>query len=266
MSTMTIDAGGRVTPARVVHSEWVKLRTLRSTGFTLVAAVVSVIGLGLVLTGVTANRWPHMSTADRAGLNPTQLSIGGYYLALFVIGVLGVLVISGEYSTGMIRATLSAVPRRLPVLWAKAAVFGAVTWALMTASAVGAFFSGQAILREHGASIGDPGVLRVVMGVGLNLAVLACLSVGIGTIMRSTAGGLAAFFGLMLVLPSLAMLLPSSVANHVNQYLPSNAAMSLLETQPEAHQLQPWTGFAVFSLYALAALVAAAVVLKRRDA
>ncbi|MFJ8025303.1 ABC transporter permease subunit [Streptomyces sp. NPDC096311] len=266
MSTMTIDAAGQVTPARVLHSEWVKLRTLRSTGFTLVAAVVSVIGLGLILTAVTANRWPHMSTADQARLNPTQLSIGGYYLALFVIGVLGVLVISGEYSTGMIRASLAAVPKRLPVLWAKAAMFGAMTWVLMTAAAVVAFFSGQAILGDHGVSIGDPGVLRVVMGVGLNLTVLAVLSVGIGTIVRSTAGGLASFFGLMLVLPSLAELLPSSVADHVNQYLPSNAAMSLLETTPEAHQLQPWTGFAVFGLYAVAALVAAAVVLKRRDA
>ncbi|WP_433476414.1 ABC transporter permease [Spirillospora sp. CA-142024] len=266
IGTVGVAGHGQVTLARVVRCEWIKLRTLRSIGLTLLAAVASVIGLGLILTGVTANRWSNMSAADRASLNPTQLSVGGYYLAVFVIGVLGVLVTSSEYSTGTIRATLSAVPKRLPVLGAKAAVFAAVTWVLMTAAALVAFLAGQAVLGDHGTTLGEPGVLRIVLGVGLNLTVTGLLSVGLGMLVRSTAGGIAAVFGLLLVMPAMADLLPASLANHINQYLPSNAAMALLEQHREAHTLAPWTGFAVFCLYAILALVGAALVLKRRDA
>jgi ABC-type transport system involved in multi-copper enzyme maturation permease subunit len=257
-----------VTQARVLHSEWIKLRTLRSTFYTLLAAMVALIGFGLLFCAVTASRWDQMGPHERADFNPALTSLRGFFLAQLAIGVLGVLMITGEYATGMIRASLSAVPRRLPVLWAKAALYAVVTWVLMTAGALIAFVCGQALLspKHIGTSLSDPGVVRVVLGVGLYLTVVGLMGVAIGALIRNTAGGIATVFGLLLVLPVLAEALPSSWSNHISPYLPSNAGQSLIALHREAHTLAPWTGFTVFCLYALAALAAAAVLLKRRDA
>jgi ABC-2 type transport system permease protein len=259
-------ARGHVTQARVLRSEWIKLRTLRSTGFTLLAAVGALIGLGLLFSYFTASRWSSMPAAERAGFDPTNVSLRGYFLAQLAIGVLGVLMFGGEYATGMIRATLSAVPRRLPVLWAKAFLFAAVTWVLTTGAALVAFLGGQAILGSHGTSLGSAGVLRVVLGTGLYLTVVGLLGVAVGALVRNTAGGIATVFGVLLILPALAEALPTSWADHVNQYLPSNAGQSLVALHQAPHTLAPWTGFAVFCLYAALALAAAAVTLRRRDA
>jgi ABC-2 type transport system permease protein len=261
-------AAGRITHARVLHSEWVKLRTLRSTFWTLLSAGVALTGLGPLFSAVTAQRWEHASAAWRAQVDPTALSLVGFFLAQLAVGVLGVLVITGEYSTGMIRATLAAVPRRLPVLWAKAAVFAAVVWALTTAASLAAFLTGQALMASTGAaaSLGDPGVLRAVLGTGLYLTVVGLLSVGIGTLVRSTAGGTAAVFGLLLVVPEVVRVLPPSWSGRIGPYLPSNAGHALSVLAPDRYTLAPWTGFAVFCLYAAAALAGAAVALKRRDA
>ncbi|MCL2553378.1 MAG: ABC transporter permease [Actinomycetia bacterium] len=260
-------ARGHVTQARVLYSEWIKLRTLRSTFFTLLTAVVAMIGLGTLFSEFTASHWQSMAPGERARFDPALTSLRGYFLAQLAIGVLGVLMISGEYATGMIRSTLSAVPKRLPVLWAKAALFTAVVWVLMTASAVVVFLIGQALLASHhGMSLSDPGALRMVLGAGLYVTVVGLLGVAIGALIRNTAGGIAALFGLLLIIPVLGEALPSSWGNHVNQWLPSNAGQSLLALHHEAHTLQPWTGFAVFCLYAVVALAGAAYLLKRRDA
>jgi ABC-2 type transport system permease protein len=275
MSTMTTarapeaaPSSARVTQVRVLHSEWVKLRTLRSTFYTLLAAVIALIGFGALFCAVTANRWPHMRAAEQATFDPTLTSLRGYFLAQLAVGVLGVLVITGEYATGMIRATLSAVPRRLPMLWAKALLFAAVTWVLMTAGAVIAFLVGQAILSSQhiGTSLSAPGATRMVLGVGLYLTVVGLLGVAVGTLIRNTAGGIATVFGLLLVLPALAEALPASWNDNISPYLPSNAGQALIALHQEPHTLAPWTGILVFLLYALAALLAAAVTLKRRDA
>lgn len=259
---------GHVTQTRVLYSEWIKLRTLRSTFWTLLTAMLALIGLGALFSAVTASRWTSLSPHERAAFDPTLTSLRGYFLAQLAVGVLGVLVISGEYATGMIRATLAAVPRRLPVLWAKAALYAAVVWVLTTASALAAFLIGQAIMapKHIGVSLADPGVLRVVMGAGLYLTVVGLLGVAIGAMVRNTAGGIATVFGLLLVVPVLAEALPTSWADHVNQWLPSNAGQSLISLHRDAHTLAPWTGFTVFVLYAVAALAGAAVLLKRRDA
>lgn len=259
---------GRVTQARVLHSEWVKLRTLRSTFFTLLAATVAMTGTGPLFSAVTSDRWSAMTAAERAAIDPTALSLIGFFLAQLAVGVLGVLVITGEYSTGMIRATFSAVPRRLPVLWAKAAVFAAVTWALMTTACLTAFLAGQALMSSTGAgaSLNDPGVTRAVLGTGLYLTVVALLSVGVGAVVRTTAGGVAAVFGLLLVLPELVKALPASWAERVSPWLPGNAGHAIAVLRPDALTLAPWTGLTVFCLYAASALVGAAVVLTRRDA
>jgi ABC-type transport system involved in multi-copper enzyme maturation permease subunit len=257
---------GHVTQARVFHSEWIKLRTLRSTFFTLLTAMVAMIGLGALFSYFTDNRWQSLSPGERAQFDPALTSLRGYFLAQLAIGVLGVLMISGEYATGMIRSTLSAVPKRLPVLWAKAVLFAAVVWVLMTASALVAFLLGQALLGSHGISLSDPGALRMVLGAGLYVTVVGLLGVSLGALIRNTAGGIAALFGLLLIVPVLFEALPSSWADHINQWLPSNAGQSLLSLHHEAHTLQPWTGFAVFCLYAVVALGGAAYLLKRRDA
>ncbi|WP_326681839.1 ABC transporter permease [Streptomyces sp. NBC_01237] len=269
MHRFTAPAGhGRLTRTRVLHSEWVKLRTLRSTFFTLLAAAVAMTGMGPLFSALTASHWSEMSVAERASVNPTALSLIGFFLAQLAVGVMGVLVVSGEYSTGMIRATFSAVPRRLPVLWAKATVYAAVTWGLMTAMSLTAFLAGQALMSSTGAgaSLSDPGVTRAVLGTGLYLTVVGLLSVAVGTLTRNTAGGITAVFGLLLVLPELVKALPSSWSDRIGPYLPSNAGHALAVLQSDPHTLAPWTGFTVFCLYAAVALGGAAVALKRRDA
>jgi hypothetical protein len=257
-----------VTQAKVLRSEWIKMRTLRSTFFTLLAALVALIGLGALFSAFTANHWPSMNAAERADFEPALTSLRGYFLAQLAVGVLGVLMMTGEYATGMIRATLAAVPRRLPVLWAKAGLYTAVVWVVTTAGALVAFLVGQSLLSSHhiNTTLSAPGVPRVVFGAGLYLAVVGLLGVAIGALIRNTAGGVATLFGLLLVVPVLFEALPASWANHVNQWLPSNAGQSLVDLHHKAHTLTPWTGFTVFVLYALAALAAAAVLLKRRDA
>ncbi|MFI9275178.1 ABC transporter permease subunit [Kitasatospora sp. NPDC052896] len=265
----TVDAvGGKVTLPRVITGEWIKFRTLRSSWITLLAASLATVGFGLLICYVTVNRWDHMQPDERAFFSPADQSLRGYYLAQLAVGVLGVLVVTGEYSTGMIRASLSAVPKRLPVLWAKAIVFGVVTWVVTTVSVVVAFLGGQAVLasKHLDTSFSAPGVPRVVFGTALYLTAIGLLAVGIGTLVRNTAGGIATVFGLLLVLPVLAEALPSSWGDAISPYLPSHAGESLATLHQEAHTLAPWTGYGVLCGYVAVALVGAAVVLKRRDA
>jgi ABC-2 type transport system permease protein len=209
-----------------------------------------------------------LNLEERARISPTGASLRGVLLAQLIIGVLGVLVVTGEYSTGMIRASLSAAPTRLPVLWAKAIVFAVVTWALCTASAFVAFFAGQALLhaQHFDTTLSAPGVLRSVMGAGLYLTVVGLLGVALGWIIRHTAGAISALFGLLLILPLLAEALPDSWAQHIVPYLPSNAGARIMNPRISPGDLAPWTGFAWFCGYLVVSIVVAAVLLTRRDA
>jgi ABC-2 type transport system permease protein len=179
-----------------------------------------------------------------------------------------VLVISAEYSTGMIRTTFSAVPTRDTVLRVKAAVFGATAAVVGLISSFIAFFVGQAILssKHIGASIGDPNVLRAVIGAGLYLAVLGLFALGIGALIRHTAGAIATLFGLIFVLPGIVLALPTSWSNAISKYLPSNAGEAVFRTVTDRASLSPWVGFGLFCAYTALALIAAGVVIKRRDA
>ncbi|MCW2947198.1 MAG: transporter permease [Actinoallomurus sp.] len=259
---------GKVTQVRVLHSEWIKLRTLRSTFFTLLAAVIAMIGMGLLFSYVFESQWATMEPQRKADFSAITLPLRGYFLAQLALGVLGVLVISGEYSTGMIRATLSAVPKRLPVLWAKAAVFGAVTLVLMLVTSFVTFFGSQAVLssRHLQTTLSAPGAVRIVAGTALYLTVVGLLGVALGALIRNTAGAIATVFGLLLVLPVLGEVLPSSWSKHITPYLPSNAGQALLNVRPDPGGMGPWTGFGLFCVYAVVALAAAAYVLRRRDA
>ena len=257
-----------VTPLRVVRSEWIKLRSLRSTRITLLVSFVLMAGLGVVTAAVTAGQWSRLPAASRAGFDAVSTVLTGYQFAQLAVGVLGVVVISNEYSSGMIRATLAAVPRRLPVLGAKAGVFAIVTLAAMTAASLVAFAGGMAVLSSHHlqVSLAAPGAARAVLGAGLYLAAVGLLGVGLGALLRKTAGAIAAVVGLLLFLPLLSSLLGSWFKAHVSPYLPSNAGAALLHVHQQAGSLSPWAGFAVMCGYAAAAVAAAALALKRRDA
>jgi ABC-2 type transport system permease protein len=256
----------RVTLPRVVRSEWTKLRSVRSTRWALIVAVLFTIGIAAIACAVVSHHWPHMTAQDRADFHPLEVNFAGVQLAQLAIGVLGVLVITAEYSTGMIRASMTAVPKRLPVLWAKALVYGATTLALMIPAALIAFVVGQGIFAGRHIDIGfsDPGVARAVIGAGLYLTVVGLFGLGLGAIVRNTAGGIAAFAGIMFVLPPLMNVLPTSWNNAASPYLPLQAGQAILSITPGNH-LAPWTGFGLLCAYAAAALVLAAVLLDRRD-
>jgi hypothetical protein len=256
----------------LLHSEWTKLRTVRSSYWTLFAAVAAMIGLSAILCAVYVAQYAHVSVADKATFDPASFSLTGTFLAQLAIGVLGVLVITNEYGSGMIRATFAAVPQRLSVLAAKSAVFAGVTFVITTAACFVAFLVGQSILSAKGIGVGlgGPNVLRTIVGTGAYLAVLGLLALGLGTIIRKTAGAIAAVFGLILVLPTIASLLPSSM-NGIQKFLPSNAGQALIDSgarhgSTAVPQLAPWVGFGVFCLWAVATLVVAGVMLVRRDA
>jgi ABC-2 type transport system permease protein len=275
--TMTPVASGRaerhvavrpVTPPRVLRSEWIKLRSLRSTKITLLVSFLLMAGIGLLTAAITASQWSHLSASSRASFDAVGTVLQGHQFAQLAIGVLGVLVISSEYSSGMIRSTFAAVPTRLPVLWAKAGVFSVVTLVTMTIASLVAFFSGMAVLSSHHlqVALSAPGVTRAVFGAALYLAVVGLLGVGLGALLRNTAGAIASLVGLLLLVPPLVGLLPSTINSHITPYLPSNAGEALLNVHHQAGSLSPWAGFALMCGYALVALAAAAFVVRRRDA
>ena len=269
MSAGVVAARSRVTQANVVRSEWTKLVTLRSTRWSLLAAFISMGGLGILIAAVQMNRWTHFDPHDRATYDSLDTAVGGYHLAQLAVGVLGVMVISGEYSTGMIRSSFMAVPKRLPVLWAKVGVFAAVTFVLMLIASLLSFFVVQAIVSSHHQqhSLGDPHALQTVVGAALFLTVLGILATSIGALIRNTAGGIALFVFLLFVLPGITAILPASTSDAINPYLPLSAGTTIAtSTFDDGHHLAPWAGFAVFCGYTALALGAAALGLLRRDA
>jgi ABC-2 type transport system permease protein len=253
----------------VLASEWTKIRSVRSTYWTLLFAAVSTVGLSAIVCAVFVAQYAHLTAQDKATFDAASVSLTGGILAQFAIAVLGVLVITSEYSNRMIRSTFAAVPQRLTVLGAKVSVFAAVTLAVMTAACFGAFFVGQAILSAKGIGVGiaDPNAARTVIGTSLYLTILGLLSLGIGTLLRKTAGAISAVVGILFVVPVLASFLPSSLQG-VQKFLPSNAGQAIIAGGNNAgtDALSAWVGMGVFLLYAVVVLVAAALLLVRRDA
>ena len=258
---------GNVTQLRVIRSEWTKLWSLRSTRWSFVVAILAMAMLGAVIAEIQMSHWSSLSPGDRQHFNPMDPATGGYHLAQLAIGVLGVLVISGEYSTGMIRSSFAAVPRRLPVLWAKIATFAAVTLGLMLPSALVSFFATQAILSQHHVqtTFGAPHVGRAVVGCALYLTVVGILGVALGALVRNTAGGIATLAGILFVLPGIAAILPNSWGDSINPYLPSSAGQAITSLTSDPHTLTAWPGFALFCGYTALATGLAAILLVRRD-
>ena len=259
---------GRVALALVMVSEWTKLHSLRSTRWSLLAATVLGIGLSVLFAALTSSHWGTMSPHDRAERSPLDIALAGVNIAQLAIAVLGVLFITGEYSTGMIRASFTAVPKRLPVLWAKLVVYAAVTFALMLPSVLIAFFASQAILSKHDIlqiSFSDPGVARSVIGGAGYLVLIGMFALAVGAIIRNTAGGIAAFAALFFVIPPLLNILPRSWHDAISPYLPDAAGRAMFSLTHGSDSLAPWPGFALFLGYTALAVAVAAVLLVRRD-
>jgi ABC-2 type transport system permease protein len=259
----------RVTQARVLLSEWTKLHSLRSTRWSLLVAMVLTIGFPILFASIISARWGHMTLHERANRHPLDVALAGVNVSQLAIAVLGVLVITGEYSTGMIRASFSAVPRRLPVLWAKVVDFGLVSLLLMLPSVVIAFFASQAILDRHHilqVSFAHPGVARSVLGGALYLMLVGIFALALGAIVRNTAGGIALFAAIFFVIPPLLNILPTSWNDAISPYLPDSAGRSIFSLTTGAHSLAPGPGLALFVGYITLVVAVAAVLLQRRDA
>lgn len=257
----------------LLAAEWTKVRSVRSTIWTLILFVVITIGLTALFTWLIVANWggPHAAERDaRVAIDPVGFIMGsGFGLGQLTLCVLGVLVITSEYSTGTIRASLLAVPRRLEMLAAKAVVFSALLIVVAEIVAFGSFFVGSALLHSRvPVSLGDPNVTRAVVGAGLYLTVLGLFSLAIGTLIRHTAGAITTAIGIVFVLPILAGLLPGSWGAHVNGYLPEQAGTLIGQQHPPAggNVLSAWEGFGVFCLWTAVLLAVGAYLLHRRDA
>ena len=253
------------------RSEWTKLRSVRSTTWSLVAMIVLSIGIGILATATEASRWATASPVDRLVFDPTSLSLTGLLFGQLAIGVLGILVMSAEYGTGAIRATLAAIPNRPLVLATKAMVFTGVSLVVGLAVSFTAFFVGQALLTGSAphATLGGAGVLRAVIGGGLYLAVLGLLALGLATMIRHTAGAISAFVGILVILPLIAEALPTSIRDDIGKFLPANIGATLTTVVPgfrsNASALSPWVGFAILCGYAVVALGVGGWLLQRSD-
>lgn len=265
------DSNSHLSAQGVLRSEWVKLRSLRSSVTTLGAAGFLMALIGVLFSAVASGLLSpggDPGPSEFAG-NPAGVTLQGTMLAQLIIGVLGVMVITSEYATGTIRNTLTVVPKRLSVLWAKVAVTAAVTVPTMLAAVFIAFFAGQAILSSQGmatASLGDSGVLGAVVGTAGYLTGIALIGLALGTILRSTAVAISTLFGAVFLLPGLGgLLLPTSWKEHVLKYLPSNAGDAFTSVHHTAGTLSTGTGIAVFLAWVIVPIAVAAVLLKRRS-
>jgi ABC-2 type transport system permease protein len=274
VSVLPIEAVGpvRATASRqrfahLIAAEWTKLRSLRSSSVALALTVLGTVGIGVLVCAETAAHWKPIGPNDVVGWEPANLSLSGWYLAQLIVGVLAVVMITGEFSSGLIRTTFAAAPRRREVLAAKALVLSVLVLVTATVCSFSSFFIGQWLLHRTGmtTTIGAPGVLRVVGGSALYIVLIALLGLGIGTIVRSTAGATGAFLALLFVPPALADAFPPSWHHAIQEFAPLNAGSQIMNLQRPAAALGPWAGLGVLVLYAGAALIAAFVLIGTRD-
>jgi ABC-2 type transport system permease protein len=269
------DSAGQANFLGALRSEFTKIRSLRSTYWTLVALIVLSVGIGALFSFGHVQNVQQMqgtpayaSAAADAHRNAVATSLFGLLIGQLVIVVLGALTITSEYSTGMIRTSLSVLPKRNTFFAAKATVFTAVALVVGLVTSFASFFVGQAILStQHvNASLGQPGALRAVIGGGLFLAACGLLSYGIGALLRHTAGAITASIGLLFVAFILSGFLPGNWAVHVDKWIPFNAGAAIWEQLSAQNMFAPWTGFAVFCGYVAIAMAAGLLLFRKRNA
>jgi ABC-type transport system involved in multi-copper enzyme maturation permease subunit len=260
--------GARYGIGGLLRSEWTKIVTVRSTIWTLGVIVVLGIGLSALATWETSSHWSTTPILQQITFDPARTSLIGVFFAQFAMGVLGALVITSEYSTGTIRSTLAAAPRRPLVLVSKAAVFGGVALVVAEGVALVAFLLGQALLSAptpH-TSLSNPEAVRAVLGSGLYLFLLGLSALGIGALVRHTAGAISIFVSLLLILPIIIALLPNSISNSLSRYLPAHIGQEMLSRIGDPHSFSPWNGMLILAGYTIALLIAGGVAMTRRDA
>jgi ABC-2 type transport system permease protein len=254
---------------RLIWAEWTKIRSVPSTVWSLAVLILTTVGLNTAVVGLAIANWDTATTATRHSYlaDPTGFLAAALVFAQIPVCVLGVLVITGEYATGMISSSMLAVPRRTPMLAAKAIVFGPLTFVVGELVAFASFGIAEAIARRHvPMSLSNPAEFRAVFGVGLYLGVLALLSLSIGALVRHTGAAIAIAVGLVTVVSGLAKLIPGSAAAHISACLPASAGLLITHASHQASDLlSPWQGFTVFCLWAAVLLAGAACALSRRD-
>ncbi|MGY1714398.1 ABC transporter permease subunit [Geodermatophilus nigrescens] len=256
-------AGGG--PGGLVAGQWAAVRSLRTTWWVLGGASVAMVLLSLLFTA-TAGAGDQGGPPGLDPADPVGLSLGGYNLAALAVGVLGVLLVTGEYTSGTVRVLFAAVPRRWPVLLARSGVLAVVTVVATSLAALAAFLVGQAALGDTGVSLADDGVARAVLGAGLYVTAIGVLGTALGWLLRSTGGAVGTLFGVVFLLPVLGGLLPSSWGPDVVRWLPGQAGASIVQVATGPGEFAPWTGFGVLCGYLAVLLAAAVVTVRRRDA
>jgi ABC-2 type transport system permease protein len=253
---------------RAMSSEWIKLKSVRSTRWTVALFATMTVGIAALIAVAVSSQWATMNPADKASFNATDASLQGLVLAQLVIGVLGVLAVTAEYSSGTIRATLAAVPRRVQALSAKALVFAALAAVTALVSCFAAFFVSGAMLHSTGvgASLGDSGALRSVLGASFYLVCIGLIALGIGTVVRSTAAAITSMVGIVFVLPLIVQFLPHSWSHSIAPWLPMSMGQSLASVTHDPSTLAPGGSAVMIAVYAAVALAVGGFFLVRRDA
>lgn len=251
----------------VLRSEWTKLRSVRSTYWTVLTAIALGVGLGCAISAGNASAYKDMSIQDKLTFDPTALSTAGLFFAQLSLGVLAIMAMSSEYSTGTIRTTLAAVPQRNYVLIAKALLVAGLSLLIAAGIAFGTFFICETIFSNYGihVSIHHPGTLRAVVGAALYIGVLSLFAVGLAAIIRHTAGAITALVAIVFIIPIVSNLLPDSWQQNFSRYLPANAGGSITQTIQVTGNLSPWRGFLVFVIWAVVSVGVGGYLLRSRD-
>ncbi|MFJ5288096.1 MULTISPECIES: ABC transporter permease subunit [unclassified Streptomyces] len=252
--------------AQVMKSEWTKIRSVQSTVWTLASALVVTVAFGALFSALSNSQFSNMSRSDRLTFDPTSVSFAGIVLGQLALIVFGVLVVSNEYSTGMIRMSLAAVPQRATFYFSKIVVATVLAFVVGVVTSFATYFLGQALLGSHRSHIGDPGVLRAVFGAALYMTLITMFSMGIASLLRSpmlSLGILMPFFFLISnILGSV------SATKKVGEYLPDQAGRQITQVVSSSHDAPygPWAGLGIMALWVVAAVLAGYVLLKKRDA
>ncbi|MFE1953175.1 MULTISPECIES: ABC transporter permease subunit [Streptomyces] len=251
--------------AQVLKSEWTKIKSVNSTALTLSLAVIVSVGLGMLISALSNNEFSNMSAKDRLTFDPTFVSFAGLTLGQLAMVVFGVLVVASEYSSGMIRTSLAAVPQRGTFLFAKVAVATLLALVVSLITSFAAFFLGQAMLGDHSTDLGEPNVLRAVLGAALYMTLMGMFSMGVATMLRSP------MLSLGILMPFLFLVSPIlggvSATRKVGQYFPDQAGQKIMQVIPQDDApYGPWAGLAILVAWVAAALLAGYALLKKRDA
>lgn len=276
MSTMTAtqsppvfdDRRARTSLAHTIRSEWTKIWSVRSTFWTLLILIIATIGISVLAAWGASTHLDQMSPTDRANLDVTYNSMGGLSLGQLAIAVLGVLIITTEYSTGGIKTTLTAVPNRLRVLLAKGIVFAVIAGVVGVITTFGAFYASMPFwAHQHlAAHLGDPGVLRAVIGGGLYVLASGMFGFALGAVIRHTAGAITAAVALLLIVPPLTQLLPGTWGDKITEYFTSNAGSRIAAVIDVPNQVSPWIGYLTITIWWVVPLLLGAWLMKTRDA